>query len=282
MTEYDLAVFMLKNLSPQVKEYLKEKVPLCNVKEKESLTDFYFKVSLYFPEIFAEYKKQSETLMQDGVEILSIHNEKYPKNIIRKLKSFIPDYFYTAGDTKLCNNKSVAVTGTRNINSFDTDVSKKLGQVCAGENLTLVTGGAPGVDTVSAEETLKNGGTCVIYLPCGIKKSAFYKNHIKYINNGKLLCLSSVDNSKDFSAYQALRRNKYIHSHGDISVTVHASLHRGGTWSGAYDNLMMERTPLIVCDDYYSGNRELINLGAYCLKKEELFDKEFSFFKLFT
>lgn len=218
--------------------------------------------------------------MGDIIEILSVYDKNYPKNIIKKLKNYMPQFFYAAGNISLCNKKSVAVTGTRNVNSFDIEVSRKLGETCAREGLTLVTGGATGVDTISAEEALKNGGTCVVYLPCGIKKSTFYKNHIKYIKEGKLLCLSDVDNLKDFSAFTALKRNKYIHSHGDISVTVHASLRKGGTWSGAYDNLIMGRTPLIVCENFYSGNEELINLGAYCLKKEELFDEEFSFEKL--
>lgn len=218
--------------------------------------------------------------MEDNIKILSVCDENYPQNIIKKLKNYMPEFFYAAGDISLCNAGSVAVTGTRNINEFDREVSVKLGEICAKENLTLITGGAPGVDTVSAESTLKNGGSCICYLPCGIKKSAFYKNHIKYIKEGKLLCLSHVENSKDFSAYIALRRNKFIHSHGDISVTVHASLYKGGTWSGAYDNLIMGRTPLFVCEDFYSGNRELISMGAGCIKKGELFDEEFSFEKL--
>ena len=82
MSEHDIATFMVKELSAEVKEYLGKKVFVPDVKNKEMLMDFYFKMSLYFPEVYVEFKNRAAKLKEEGIEILSVHNENYPGNII--------------------------------------------------------------------------------------------------------------------------------------------------------------------------------------------------------
>ena len=220
--------------------------------------------------------KNLEQLSKRKIQIVSTENNHYPPKLIHRLKEKTPPYFLAVGNTELSCRMSVSVTGVRDVFEEDIKYARRLGEVCAREKLVVVSGGAVGVDSVVLQTVLVNGGQAVVYLPQSFEKSHFMYAYRKYAENGNLLCLSLCKPGQGFTSSGALERNVYIHSHGDITVTVRAKYKSGGSWSGASNNLERVRTPAYVSDIPSPGNEALKKMGAKVLTREQLMSGKFS------
>ena len=78
-----------------------------------------------------------------------------------------------------------------------------------------------------------------------------------------MLLLSAVSPDAGFHAGTAMMRNRYIYAHATAAVVVRADYNRGGTWSGALENLKHHWSPTL-CWNHpeYEGNQALIRKGA--------------------
>ena len=66
-----------------------------------------------------------------------------------------------------------------------------------------------------------------------------------------------------FSVGIAMMRNKYIYSQSEGTVVVKSDYKKGGTWSGAIENIKHKRSETYCWDNpKYQGNVELIAKGA--------------------
>ncbi|MDP4117869.1 MAG: DNA-processing protein DprA [Bacillota bacterium] len=222
---------------------------------------------------------EAEILLRRKIDIIGRGSAYYPKNLRQKLGNIAPPILYVIGNENLVLKRAISVVGPRNIYMRDKEYAEKIGFLCAKEKLVLVSGGADGVDSIAQNSVLKNGGESVTYLPQGFDKSYFVKNHKKYIDDGSLLCLCACRPDSIFTGAAALVRNKYIHSHGELSVVVRAEYKRGGSWSGAIDNISHRRTPMTVSDIPAPGNEALIQMGAGIMKYDEINEKDFSIIK---
>ncbi len=66
-----------------------------------------------------------------------------------------------------------------------------------------------------------------------------------------------------------MRRNRLIYVLSRAAVVVASSLEKGGTRSGALENLKARWVPLHVRDDGSPGNRRLISEGGHPLSADE-------------
>ncbi len=221
-------------------------------------------------------EKFAKELTKRKIGLLSVLHPRYPQNLKIKLGEKAPPCFLTVGNIAHTAKKSVAVTGVRDVMWDDVCIAKRLGELCAKEQLVVVSGGATGVDSLALEAVLEAGGCSVVYLPQGFETSTFVQKNKKYIEGGNLLCLTLCLPDKKFSSEAALSRNKFIHCHGDITVTVRAKYKQGGSWAGAKYNLEKGFTPAFVCDISSPGNEELAIMGAEVLKREEMYRQSFS------
>ena len=89
------------------------------------------------------------------------------------------------------------------------------------------------------------------------------KNNINAILNDQLLILSVTKPDAGFSTGIAMMRNKYIYSQSDGTVIIKSDLNKGGTWSGAIENLKKQMSMTFCWNNTgYKGNMELISRGA--------------------
>ena len=238
----------------------------------ENLENFVAQASL----LQAESRNLAESFLRRQINIIGRESNYYPENLKKKLKDNAPPVLFAIGNQAVAQKKAVAVVGSRRAMDIDIEYAKKLGCVCAENGYAVVSGGAIGVDTAAQLSVLKSGGESVAYLPQGCEGSTFVKENMKYIRNGTLLCLTACRPDSRFTRELALTRNKYIHSHAQMSVTVNSQAGMGGSWSGAYDNLIHSRTPAFVSNIPHSGNERLAAEGASVLSYDEISRKGFS------
>lgn len=67
--------------------------------------------------------------------------------------------------------------------------------------------------------------------------------------SGDLLLLSTVNPKSRFTVYSAMERNKYIYALSRYAIVISSDFNKGGTWTGATENLKNQWVPLFVRKD---------------------------------
>ena len=86
---------------------------------------------------------------------------------------------------------------------------------------------------------------------------------LQAVQQGKLLLLSVVKPDAGFNTGTAMMRNRYIYVQSEATVVIKSDYNKGGTWSGANENLR-NHWALTLCRNHlsYPGNKALIEKGA--------------------
>lgn len=214
-------------------------------------------------------------LMNKGINVITLFDVDYPVLIKRKLKRKVPPILFYAGDINLAKKIGIGVVGSRNVDEDGIAFTKELVKRAAEERLIIYSGGAKGVDSISESTALFYGSAVVSFiadsLSAKIKKKEVWDNIIQ----GKLLLISDVKPDVGFSAGRAMNRNKYIYAASYGTFVVSSDYKKGGTWTGAIENLKSNWTKEFVWENNsYIGNVKLIENGAipFLLNEEKIYD----------
>lgn len=119
---------------------------------------------------------------------------------------------------------------------------------CASEGLTVVSGGARGVDAAAMQGATEAGGHCIGVLPSVLLKTSLNRrNRIEGCRRGCLVLVSPFYPEAGFGrGANAMARNRYIYTLADQALVIDSALENGGTWAGAVENLKHGWVPLYV------------------------------------
>jgi predicted Rossmann fold nucleotide-binding protein DprA/Smf involved in DNA uptake len=216
-----------------------------------------------------------DDLSRKGVEVITLFDSDYPVLLKRKLKRKAPPILFYAGDIKLSKKIGIAVVGSRDVDQAGMDFTKKLVTKASQERLIIYSGGAKGVDTISENTAIECGSAVVSFIADSLLSKIKKSDILLKIMQGKMLLLSDVNPEVGFSAARAMNRNKLIYTAAYGAFVVSSDYNKGGTWSGAIENIMNDWTKEFVWDHKeYNGNLKLIEKGAipYDLSVEKIYD----------
>lgn len=218
---------------------------------------------------------QLDNLSKKGIEVVTIFDKEYPILIKKRLKKKAPPLFYYVGDIRLCNKIGIAVVGARNIDKEGIEFTKKLAEKASREHLLIYSGGAKGVDSISEITAIKNNSAVVSFIAESLLTKIKKKEIIEAIQKQKLLLFSDAKPDAEFSSVRAINRNKYIYAASYGAFAVAAQYNKGGTWSGAIENMKNNWVKTFVWNHKsYIGNAKLIEKGgiAYELDDRKIYD----------
>ena len=198
-----------------------------------------------------------------GVFVVTRAEQSYPKRLKKLLGSSSPALFYYAGGLRLLDTPAIGYAGSRTAGDKDIQFTVSTVQKTVEKGFFVVSGGAKGIDSI-AEETALNEGSCAIsFLSDSMLRKIKRPAVLKALQDEKMLLLSAVNPDAGFQAGIAMMRNRYIYAHSSGTVVVRSDYNKGGTWSGAMENLKHQWSPTL-CWDHprYEGNQELIRQGA--------------------
>ncbi len=102
-----------------------------------------------------------------GYEIITPDNEHFP-NRLKNLTS-MPLVLYSQGDSSVLNDVvSLGVVGTRNASEYGIEIAQKLSFRLAESGVTIVSGGALGVDSEAHAGAMLAKGRTLAFLGCGL------------------------------------------------------------------------------------------------------------------
>ena len=205
-----------------------------------------------------------QRLEAKGINIVTKSDADYPKRLVKILGGrYAPPMLYYSGNLELAKGDSIGIVGSRNIDSQGMLLCTEIAKKAAGDGITVVSGGARGIDSTSRISVLQNGGTCIEFLADSMAKKIVQEEYLKPILAGKLLVFSTVSPDLGFSVVSAMNRNKYIYALAKKTFAIAADLNKGGTWAGATEAIKKKWGNVFVLNtDRYSGNKALINSGA--------------------
>ncbi len=114
----------------------------------------------------ADPEREIERLWEKGVKALCLGSSDYPGSLAAIFDP--PPVLYIKGEIRLADAVAIAIVGTRNPTTYGRAVADQLSQSLAREGLTVVSGLARGIDTISHRGALKVGGRTIAVLGCGL------------------------------------------------------------------------------------------------------------------
>ena len=114
----------------------------------------------------------------EEIQEISINDENYPKSL-KEIKD-APKVLYYIGILPKPDEKNFAVVGTRRFSPYGKQVALEIAGDLAEAGLTIISGMAPGIDTLAHQATLERKGRTIAVLGTGLdEKSIYPKENIK-------------------------------------------------------------------------------------------------------
>lgn len=204
-----------------------------------------------------------EKWLRSGLWVITRSDPDYPRRLKQYLRSDSPAVFFGCGNKILLNGGGLAVVGSRNVKEADLEYSRKLGALAADAGVSIVSGGARGVDETAMLGALETEGTVIGVLADSLLRSCSSAKYRQHLIDNNLVLISPFNPEAGFKVGNAMQRNKYIYCLSDAALAVHSGK-TGGTWNGAQEDLRHGWIPLWVkrTDDPEAGNAELIVAGG--------------------
>jgi len=216
----------------------------------------------------AEY----DMLNNNGVEIITCSSYHYPSRLSEKLGMDAPVILFCLGNLDIISKPSVAIVGSRNVSERGKEIAVKLVEGLKSNNISIISGGAKGIDSVAHYSAFEQGLDTVVVIAHGINH--VLKEGIDDSVMRNVLFLSQFHPNSGWSPAFAMIRNKTVCAFSSAVFVVEAA-ESGGTLNTGETALKM-RIPLYVISPGEfkippPGNRYLISKGGREIYLESVF-----------
>ncbi len=203
--------------------------------------------------------------------VLSLEDEGYPENL--RHTSDPPVALFVWGELLERDSLAVAVVGTRRATSYGRSVARKISRDLAQAGITVISGGAYGVDSEAHRGALEAGGRTVAVLGSGMDclyPSAHRNLYEQIANAGAVVSQFALGCSAE--AWRFPMRNFTIAGLSRAVVVVEAPKGSGALLtakSAVEEGRHVFVVPASIDSENHYGGFDLVNEGAQLLYKVE-------------
>lgn len=207
---------------------------------------------------------QLERLEQEGFGFLTPFDDAYPARLVDRLRDSAPPVLVTAGLTGLLEKDGVGIVGSRDVAPAGVVAAREAAERVASGGLSVVSGGARGVDQQAMAAAYQAGGTVVGVLAESLQRRVRDPETRRVIAEGSACLVTPYKPDAGFSVANAMGRNKIIYALSRVTFVVASDLEKGGTWEGAKEALGRGYGAVAVWlgEGAGPGNKALADLGA--------------------
>ena len=134
----------------------------------------------------------------------------YPSFLKESLGTQAPPFLFYQGNESLAAEPGAAIVGTRRPSLEGKDWAQKAAALFAEEGVTVVSGGAAGIDMEAHNTALRADGTTVVLLPEGLHAYQAPPSLRIGVENGQALLVSEFLPTAAWATPQAITRNRSI------------------------------------------------------------------------
>lgn len=115
---------------------------------------------------FEDAVDQQQKMMNFGAKLITFHDSLYPQRLREIFDP--PLLLFYSGNAQLLSTHSIAVVGTRRPTPYGLAAAERLSADLARAGLAIISGMAQGIDTCAHQAALKEDGSTVAVLGCGV------------------------------------------------------------------------------------------------------------------
>ena len=200
-----------------------------------------------------------------AIWVVTRPDDDYPNRLRKRMRAKAPPVLYGCGDRDALDGGGLAVVGSRKVDGELLAYTERVGELAAEAEVSIVSGGARGVDQAAMRGSLEAGGHVIGILGNNLERAVLNRGNREPLMDGRLVLVSSFDPAVRFRGWQAMERNKQIYALADAALVVNSDHGHGGTWAGATEQLVKLRyVPVYVRSDGEPcrGLDELVVRGA--------------------
>ncbi len=122
--------------------------------------------SKLFSQKISEIKNELEKLDKLNASIITVWDKEYPP-ILKKIYD-PPLILYVKGNLTEADNFSISIVGTRQPSNYGKVQAERLAADLVSQNITIISGMARGIDSISHSAALKNNGRTIAIIGSGL------------------------------------------------------------------------------------------------------------------
>ncbi|MEA3545917.1 MAG: DNA-processing protein DprA [Thermodesulfobacteriota bacterium] len=206
-----------------------------------------------------------EEWQNSGLWIVSRSDSEYPERCKTHLRGNAPPLLFGIGNKSLLRGSSIAIVGSRNVDSDGGEFTRRIVEECAQNGMTVVSGAASGVDQIAMRSALDAGGKVIGVVADNLLKASIERHARHAIVAEQLLLISPRHPRSHFAVEAAMGRNKLIYAMADYALVVSVDDNKGGTWAGAEEELKRDKSIAVFVrtgKNVPTGNIKLQEYGA--------------------
>jgi DNA processing protein len=217
----------------------------------------------------ARVDHELERVAEAGAHVVSVADPHYPPMLAQTPSA--PPILMIRGqfDHRSHNQYTVSIVGSRSCSIYGSEQAQRFASAFAGAGLTVISGGARGIDTAAHQGAIRAGGSTAVVLGCGIGKvyppenAALFDEIVD--SGGSIISELPVNAAPDAKNFPA--RNRIISGLSLGVVVIEAGLKSGAliTARHAIEDHGREvmGVPGRVDSSASSGTHELLKAGAH-------------------
>ncbi len=191
-----------------------------------------------------------------------------------------PPIFYYRGSLDINWNSSLSVVGSRKFTPYGERIVREFVSVLPQVGISIISGLAIGIDSLSHQESLENNGKTIAVLGSGLDYCSIYPRSNRVLAQEIIeksgLVLSEFPLGTEPISFNFPKRNRIIAGLSRATLVVEASKKSGSLITAKYaldEGREVFTFPGSIYDDNFSGNNNLIKSGAgVILFPEEILD----------
>jgi predicted Rossmann fold nucleotide-binding protein DprA/Smf involved in DNA uptake len=210
-----------------------------------------------------------------GLWILSRGHPGYPPRLLQQLGASAPCLLYGVGARELLDRGGLALVGSRDASPDALSFTQGVAQRSAEQGLSVISGGARGIDAAAIRAALEAGGRAVAVLADNLLRAVTVNEYKAAIRDERLTLATPHDPEAHFTVWRAMERNDCLYGLADFAVVVQFTTDKGGTWAGTIEHLkrserLPQATPVLVrqSGNPQEGLHQLFELGAVPFPEE--------------
>ena len=200
-----------------------------------------------------------EGFLQQGIEVITQYDERYPRRLTVRLGEAAPPVFYAAGNTALLSEPMLAVSGISGVKTTAVVRGSVEKIVAEAKRLgyAVATGGELGVAHLALTLSAAGGGTLVDVLGGGLAEHIRDERFAGMLREGRAVAISLEHPEALFTVSHAIARNKLLFALAEAAFIFNSDGKRG-----ELDAVRSRTCDFIYAWNGHSGNAPLIAKGA--------------------